>query len=128
MACPLHSRGPMRATWLPVLALLGLAGPALAGAERGRTPLTAPSRTITRVTRPVLAARFPGRTARDLRGLARQRQWKPSEAWLAADRARYGVLLAVSDLHAGPGLDPLTGKLNNAEDFKSPQEQLLHRM
>lgn len=107
-----------------LLVLLSTLLPAVAsaGPPTGRGVVRPPAATVTRLTRKVLSQRFPGRGANALRQQAHAAQWKPSSAWLAGEGKKYGVLLAVSDTHPGPGLDPITGKLNNAEDFKAAQE------
>ncbi len=89
----------------------------------GPTPVR-PTRMVP-LTRGTIAREFPDKhSAAELVALAKQRQWKPSQNWIATEGKRYGRLLIVSDLHPGPGTDPLTGKVHPVEAFMRDRQEI----
>jgi hypothetical protein len=87
-------------------------------------PTTASGRTAVPLTREEMEKRFAGKPVVAARRALEEGRWTPDDHWLATTGKRYGRLLIVSDLHVCTGTDPLTHKVNPAEDFKQNQQEI----
>jgi hypothetical protein len=85
-------------------------------------PVEGGSRKVVPLTRAGLRKQFGKAGAAQINHALRQGRWRPTEQWLATEGKKYGRLIIVSDLHPSTGRDPITRRVNPAEDFK-PNEQ-----
>lgn len=79
---------------------------------------TQDGRQVVPLDRANIRKHFGSRPARAVNSALQAGRWKPNQKWLSTTGKKYGRLLIVSDMHPSTGMNPVTKKINPAEDFK----------